>query len=124
MPDRDPIAQLRAPQKQQGKTLQKVTMLSFDAKPTTLGGHDATQVAFTIGGDGSLDPSALTTMDPPAVDGSKGVVLWGRGPVWLYSALIHHYHATRWVGTFDPRLGVVVVSRHHGSAPAVGSVLN
>ena len=58
------------------------------------------------------------------MDGTKGVVLSGRGPVWLYAALAHNYHATAWVGTFEPRLaGAVVVERHVETAPAVGAVV-
>ena len=61
----------------------------------------------------------------PAVAYQKGVILSGRCPIWLMSALAHRYHVTRWVATFDPRLGGgVVISRHHKQAPAIGAVVS
>jgi len=56
--------------------------------------------------------------------GTTGVIISGRLPVWVYAALVHHYHPRPWVGTYDPRLGGgVVVSRHHPDAPAVGTIV-
>ncbi|MDF1699195.1 MAG: CRISPR-associated ring nuclease Crn3/Csx3 [Saprospiraceae bacterium] len=44
---------------------------------------------------------------------SLGVILSGRGPIWLYGYLIHHYHPCMWVAVFDPKLnGAVVVQSH------------
>lgn len=87
--------------------------------------HDGyTLLEFSIPG-GVCEPSDLANLTPPDVDGTKGVVLSGRGPVWLYAALAHHYHTTQWVGTFDPRLGgAVVTSRHSRTAPLVGSIVS
>ncbi len=48
----------------------------------------------------------------PKIDARKGVIISGRGPIWLHSALAHHYHPTRWVAHFDPRVGTVVVQSH------------
>lgn len=60
--------------------------------------------------------------DIPAGD---GVVISGRGPIWLYAALVHHYHPAAWVATFDPRLGGgVVVERHTHDSPALGEIIN
>ena len=85
--------------------------------------QEFTIVDFAIEG-GVCEPADLASITPPDVDGTKGVVISGRGPVWLYAALAHHYHVTAWVATFDPRLGgAVVTSRHSPSAPAVGSVI-
>lgn len=83
----------------------------------------ATLLEFEISG-GICEPADLATFNPPEVPGTGGVVISGRGPVWLYAALAHHYHTTQWVGTFDPRLGgAVVTSRHSRTAPPVGSVV-
>ncbi|NJE31238.1 CRISPR-associated protein Csx3 [Thermococcus sp. 18S1] len=71
---------------------------------------DFTLVHFEI--EGTLKPEELKSLKPPEVKGTKGVVLSGRGPVWLYGFLVHHYHPTAWVGTYDPRVGVVVVESH------------
>ncbi len=68
--------------------------------------------------EGSLEPADLKTLSPPdpIKEGfaQKGVILSGRGPVWLYGFLIHFYHPTRFVAVHDPRLaGAVVVESHH-----------
>jgi CRISPR-associated protein Csx3 len=90
---------------------------------TTTSIEGATLLEFNIDG-GVCEPSDLASLNPPEVPGTGGVVISGRGPVWLYAALAHHYHVTAWVGTFDPRLGgAVVTSRHSPSAPAVGTVV-
>jgi len=58
-------------------------------------------------------PQDLKKISPPSVGTTKGVVLSGRGPIWLYGYLIHHYHPCAWVGVYDPRLdGAVVVESH------------
>ena len=81
---------------------------------------DMTIVSFDT--SGAVVPEELGQTHPPAVAGTKGVVLSGRGPVWLYAFLTHHYHPTLWVATFDPRLGGAVVVESHGG-PAVGTVV-
>jgi CRISPR-associated protein Csx3 len=53
-----------------------------------------------------------------------GLIISGRGPVWLHAFLLHEAHPFAWVGTYDPRLGgAVVVARHVSGAPEVGSVI-
>jgi CRISPR-associated protein Csx3 len=63
-----------------------------------------------------LDPAFLSKLELPAgLNLSKGVVLWGAAPIWLYSHLVKRCMAlgAAWVGTFDLRTGsfVVVASR-------------
>ena len=95
-------------------------MIQFNTTPI----EGATLLEFNIDG-GVCEPADLATLNPPEVDGTGGVVISGRGPVWLYAALVHHYHTTQWVGTFDPRMGgAVVTSRHYRTAPAVGSIVS
>lgn len=53
----------------------------------------------------------LSNLNPPEVNCTKGLVLSGRGPVWLYCFLVHYYHATAFVATCDPRLGGAVLDR-------------
>ncbi|MCD6500795.1 CRISPR-associated protein Csx3 [bacterium] len=71
-----------------------------------------TLVRFEL--EGSLTPQELegVVKSAPEVNPQKGVILSGRGPVWLFATLVHHYHPTTWVGCFDPRLGGVVVESH------------
>lgn len=65
-----------------------------------------------------LVPEDLRQITPPdpVKEGfaSKIVVLSGRAPIWLYGCLVHHYHPTKAVAVFDPRLdGAVIVASHH-----------
>ncbi|MBS7288911.1 MAG: CRISPR-associated protein Csx3 [Candidatus Freyarchaeota archaeon] len=70
-----------------------------------------------------LSPEALRDMEPPQVKGTKGVVLSGRGPVWLYCFLAHHYHPTLFVATYDPRLGGAVIVESYSPNYKVGEIL-
>jgi len=63
--------------------------------------------------DGPIEPEALKNLAPPKVDTTKGIIISGRGPIWLYCYLAHHYHITPFVATFDPRLGGAVVIETH-----------
>jgi len=58
-----------------------------------------------------LTPDQLAELSPPQIN-SNVVILSGRGPLWLYSYLVHEYHFKRIVATFEPRLnkGIVVIS--------------
>lgn len=49
---------------------------------------------------------------PKEIDYSKGVVIEGKAPIWLYGYLVHECHPFSWVGCYDPRLGAVVVATH------------
>ncbi|MEM1513244.1 MAG: CRISPR-associated ring nuclease Crn3/Csx3 [Candidatus Jordarchaeales archaeon] len=69
-----------------------------------------------------IEPPELKTLEPPSVNPKKGVVLSGRGPVWLYSYLTHYYHHVAWVATFDPRIGAVVTVSHT-KTPRPGDVI-
>src|SRR5205807_430606 len=53
-----------------------------------------------------------------------GLVLSGKGPLWLYGRLVHLAHAFAWVAVYDPQLsGGVVVMRHRSGAPLLGEVV-
>jgi len=71
-----------------------------------------------------LQPTQLSIISPPQLpDPTKGVVLSGRGPIWLYAYLLHHYHPVPFLAVFDPRLaGAVVVASHHPDAK-VGDII-
>jgi CRISPR-associated protein Csx3 len=86
-------------------------------------GYQASLVEFEIEG-GVVEVADLPNVKAPQISYAGGVIISGRGPVWLYAHLVHEYHPARWVGVNDPRLGYVVVSRHHPDAPAVGTVLD
>ena len=74
--------------------------------------------------DGIVAPEDLRDLEvPPETAGSKGVVIEGKSPIWLYCYLTHACHATPWVGCYDPRLGGAVVVESHDRNVSVGSVL-
>jgi len=62
--------------------------------------------------NGSITPDELKNLKPPEINPKKGVVLSGRGPIWLYCFLSHVYHPTPFVAVYDPRIGSVVVQSH------------
>lgn len=81
-------------------------------------------VSVLQGGLVKPDDLGVYIKDFPVVDYQKGVILSGKAPIWLAAALTHHCHPHTWVATFDPRLGgAVVVSRHHPTAPNLGSIV-
>ena len=59
----------------------------------------------------------------PSDVGTKGVVLSGRAPIWVYAFLTHYYHPRPWVATYDPRLGGAVVVVSHTSEVKVGEII-
>jgi CRISPR-associated protein Csx3 len=79
-----------------------------------------TLLEFTL--EDSLEPSQLQDIKIPEIDTTKGVIISGRGPIWLYAYLVHELHATAWVACNDPRLGAVVVETHTKGV-SVGSVI-
>ncbi len=84
---------------------------------------DFTIVEFEL--EEPITPEELPSLleAAPEVDPTKGVVISGRGPIWLHSALAHLYHPTRWVAHYDPRLGGAVVVQTHQPGVRVGQVV-
>lgn len=76
---------------------------------------------------GLLTPDHLKSLTPPNPITENfahlGVILSGRGPIWLYGFLVHFYHPTRWVATHDPRLGGAVVVESHTPEVQVGDLI-
>lgn len=80
-------------------------------KQTTLENQDATLIEFEIDG-GVIEPSEAFSAQLPDVPLNKGVIISGRGPIWFYARLIHHYHPAKWIAVNDPRIGYIVVQSH------------
>lgn len=73
--------------------------------------------------DRLIQPEDLRTVEfPVGVQWKQGVAIEGRGPIWLYGYLVHECHPAAWVGCYDTRLGIVVVSTHTRTV-AVGQIL-
>jgi len=62
--------------------------------------------------EGPIDPKILDELKPPRINETKGVIISGHGPIWLYCYLAHYYHTTKFIATFDPRIGAVIVESH------------
>ncbi len=59
-----------------------------------------------------IKPEELKSLEIPKVNPRKGVVISGRGPIWLHCFLAHRFHPTPFVAIYDPRIGAVVVQSH------------
>ncbi len=72
-----------------------------------------------------IEPSDLIKLYTklPRIDSTKGVVISGRGPIWLHSFLAHFYHPTKFVAHYDPRLGGAVVVQSHNRKYHVGQII-
>lgn len=84
-------------------------MLTF--KSITIDLYSATMLTFEIE-NGITDPAEVFSTRLPDVPPNSGVILSGRGPIWLYARLVHHYHPARWIAIHDPRIGYIVVQSH------------
>jgi len=71
---------------------------------------DYTIVHFDL--ENTIKPEILKNLEAPRVNPRKGVIISGRGPIWLHCFLAHKYHHTKFVAIYDPRLGAVVVQSH------------
>jgi len=72
--------------------------------------EEFTLVHFEL--EGPIKPDELKGLEVPKVNSRKGVIISGRGPVWLHCFLAHRYHHTPFVAIYDPRIGAVVVQSH------------
>jgi len=63
--------------------------------------------------DGVIAPADIQGLKlPEGIVFNQGIVIEGKGPIWLYAYLVHECHPAAWVGCYDPRLGAVVVATH------------
>lgn len=60
---------------------------------------------------------------PPDLDLNREVILFGQGPAWLYSHLIHRCHSAAWIGCYDARSQQVVVVQSRIPERRVGDAL-
>jgi CRISPR-associated protein Csx3 len=82
----------------------------------------AVLIEFEIEG-GITTPEEVFSVPLPQVPPARGVIISGRGPIWLYGRLIHHFHPARWVAVFDPRLGGAVVVASHWPEVKPGQII-
>lgn len=88
--------------------------------------EDHTFVEFAIPGD-IFDEDDLVKIILPAVCPTKGLVISGKGPIYIHATITRSYcHKVRWTATFAPQMAkeagmarpAVVTTRHHKTAPA------
>lgn len=60
---------------------------------------------------------------PDGIDTTRGVVISGRGPIWLHGYLLHQLHPTAWVGFYEPRLNAAIVASSHIRTVKVGEII-
>ncbi|CAI9084824.1 CRISPR-associated protein Csx3 [Candidatus Methylacidiphilum fumarolicum] len=78
---------------------------------------------ISITGNGILEASILKNIELPKVNYAKGVILYGRAPIWIYGFFVHQFHPCRWIAIFDPRMGGIIIEAHHIEAPQLGYVI-
>jgi CRISPR-associated protein Csx3 len=75
-----------------------------------------------IGGNGVADHRDLSLLHfPEEPDLQKGIILAGRGPIWLYTYLTHLCGRAAWVAVMDPRHGAIVI-KGDGARPAGSTI--
>jgi CRISPR-associated protein Csx3 len=81
------------------------------------------QIITIVFGEGeTLQPGLLCNLDLPEIDYTKGVVLDGRAPIWLYVHLMQIWHIAKWCGVNQPAAGGAIVTKSHQSGIPVGSI--
>ncbi|MBU1299289.1 MAG: hypothetical protein KKE44_26335 [Proteobacteria bacterium] len=84
---------------------------------------DYTFMEFSIP-DGVFDDTVLPEVIVPEVCHDKGVVVSGRGPIYLSVAIIMAYKNTAWVASFYPQnKEAIIVIRNSSDAPQLGEVI-
>ena len=79
---------------------------------------------LTFNLSGPLSPADLKNINlPNDINYQKGIIISGRGPIWLHATLAHILHPARWVATHDPRLGGGVVVQSHDPKIEVGDIV-
>ena len=82
-------------------------------------------LTVTLSENGIISPADLKNLKlPEGIDFRKGVVIYGKAPVWLFAFLSHELHIAKWVATYDPRIGAVVVQSHDKDSPQVGDIIS
>ncbi|MGB3511894.1 MAG: CRISPR-associated ring nuclease Crn3/Csx3, partial [Microcoleaceae cyanobacterium] len=51
----------------------------------------------------------LSLKIPEKIDWEKGIILFGKAPIWLYSHLVWRCHKAAWIACFQPGLNAAVI---------------
>ncbi|HOJ16537.1 MAG TPA: CRISPR-associated ring nuclease Crn3/Csx3 [Caldisericia bacterium] len=75
----------------------------------------------------NLEPQDLASIKLPdpvkEKFASKLLILSGRGPIWLYGFMIHHFHPCKAIAIYDPRLDCAVIVETHSIEHRIGEVV-
>lgn len=72
---------------------------------------------------GIIEPKDIKNISIPEISFNKGIIISGRGPIWLYCFLAHLLHPAKWVAVHDPRLGGGVVVESHTKEASIGDLI-
>lgn len=76
-------------------------------------------------GNSPISPEDLKGLQlPEGIDFSKGSIISGNSPVWLFTYLNHKLHIGKWAAVYDPKVGAVVVHSHGVASPLAGDVIS
>lgn len=95
----------------------------FHIKSFSLAGVKQTVTGIRFLLPDNMEPKELHNIEPPRVDGRKGIVLSGRGPIWLYGYMVHHFHPHPWVATYERRENAAIIFESHVPGIAPGDIL-
>ena len=85
-------------------------------------------VEVVLGGNGIIHTGQLQQLIQTVerriqAGGTEGIILSGRLPVWVYGALVHHFHPRPFVATFEPRMGKGVIVASHVKELRIGDLI-
>lgn len=74
--------------------------------------------------DRIIYPEELAEIElPNGIDTTGGVIISGRGPIWLHDYLVHELHPTAWIGSYEPRYHAAIVVATHTRMVKIGQVI-
>jgi len=97
--------------------------LEFGVKDYKSGVYTGKILEFEL--PGPVSPEDLPEIETqlPQLSG-EGLVISGRGPIWLYAVILHKYmHTFAYVATCDPKVGGAVVVTSHLKSVRIGTVI-
>jgi len=72
------------------------------------------------GGVLGIDELPESVKNAPVINTTKGLCISGRGPIWLYGALLHKYHPTPFLAVYEPRRGTCIIVATHDKKYRIG----
>jgi CRISPR-associated protein Csx3 len=67
-----------------------------------------------------IQTTTLSTLNLPAIDWQRELILFGRAPIWLYAYLADRCHSAKWLASYDVQLKSAIVIKSSVSTLQVG----